>query len=66
DDVNEEWISDKTRYQVDGLTRRRLDQGDAGVGDVVLGPLGTAQADLASAQANTRNVAQNDNDGGGD
>lgn len=26
DDVNEEWISDKTRYQVDGLTRRRLDQ----------------------------------------
>ncbi len=26
DDVNEEWISDKTRYQVDGLTRRRLDK----------------------------------------
>ncbi len=26
DDVNEEWISDKARYQVDGLTRRRLDQ----------------------------------------
>jgi NADH-quinone oxidoreductase subunit G len=25
DDVNEEWISDKARYQVDGLTRRRLD-----------------------------------------
>ena len=25
DAVNEEWISDKTRYQVDGLTRRRLD-----------------------------------------
>ena len=26
DDVNEEWISDKARYQVDGLTSRRLDQ----------------------------------------
>ena len=26
DDVNEEWISDKARYQVDGLTCRRLDQ----------------------------------------
>ena len=26
DDVNEEWISDKARYQVDGLTRRRLDR----------------------------------------
>ena len=25
DDVNEEWISDKARFQVDGLTRRRLD-----------------------------------------
>src|SRR5688572_28336364 len=24
-DVNEEWISDKARWQVDGLTRRRLD-----------------------------------------
>ena len=26
DDVNEEWISDRARYQVDGLTRRRLDK----------------------------------------
>jgi NADH-quinone oxidoreductase subunit G len=26
DDVNEEWLSDKGRYQVDGLTRRRLDK----------------------------------------
>jgi NADH-quinone oxidoreductase subunit G len=25
DDVNEEWISDKARYQVDGLVRQRLD-----------------------------------------
>ncbi|MBK2942494.1 molybdopterin-dependent oxidoreductase, partial [Klebsiella pneumoniae] len=26
DDVNEEWLSDKGRYQVDGLTKRRLDR----------------------------------------
>ncbi|THD80712.1 MAG: NADH-quinone oxidoreductase subunit G [Phenylobacterium sp.] len=26
EDVNEEWISDKTRYAVDGLARQRLDQ----------------------------------------
>src|SRR5512139_1330709 len=26
DDVNEEWISDKARFQVDGLTHRRLDR----------------------------------------
>jgi NADH-quinone oxidoreductase subunit G len=26
DDVNEEWLSDKARWQVEGLTRRRLDQ----------------------------------------
>ncbi len=26
DDVNEEWLSDKARYQVEGLTRRRLDR----------------------------------------
>src|SRR6187551_88228 len=26
DDVNEEWLSDKARWQVDGLTRRRLDK----------------------------------------
>ncbi len=26
DDVNEEWISDKARFQVDGLTQRRLDR----------------------------------------
>ena len=26
DDVNEEWLSDKARYCVDGLTRRRLDR----------------------------------------
>ena len=26
DDVNEEWISDKTRYAIDGLKRQRLDR----------------------------------------
>ena len=26
EDVNEEWISDKTRYVVDGLKRQRLDR----------------------------------------
>ena len=26
EDVNEEWIADKTRYAVDGLTRQRLDR----------------------------------------
>ena len=26
DDINEEWISDKTRYAVDGLMRQRLDR----------------------------------------
>ncbi len=26
DEVNEEWLSDKGRYQVDGLSRRRLDK----------------------------------------
>src|SRR5256885_6959900 len=26
EDVNEEWISDKTRFAVDGLVRRRLDR----------------------------------------
>jgi NADH-quinone oxidoreductase subunit G len=26
DDINEEWISDKTRYAIDGLSRQRLDR----------------------------------------
>ena len=25
DDINEEWISDKTRYSCDGLLKQRLD-----------------------------------------
>ena len=30
EDINEEWISDKTRYAIDGLRRRRLDRPYAG------------------------------------
>ncbi len=26
DDVNEEWLADKSRYAIDGLKRRRLDK----------------------------------------
>ena len=26
EDVNEEWIGDKTRYAIDGLKRQRLDK----------------------------------------
>jgi NADH-quinone oxidoreductase subunit G len=26
EDINEEWISDKTRYAIDGLRRQRLDK----------------------------------------
>jgi NADH-quinone oxidoreductase subunit G len=32
EDINEEWISDKTRYACDGLTRQRLDKPYAKVG----------------------------------
>ena len=40
DEINEEWISDKTRYAVDGLSRQRLDrpyrapERQAGAGDL--------------------------------
>jgi NADH-quinone oxidoreductase subunit G len=30
EDINEEWISDKTRYAIDGLRRRRIDRPYAG------------------------------------
>lgn len=57
DDVNEEWISDKTRYAVDGLSRQRLDRPYVRVGgklrpaswtealDVVAGKLKAAAAE---------------------
>ncbi len=38
EDINEEWISDKTRFAIDGLVRRRLDRpwvrGREGLGEV--------------------------------
>jgi NADH-quinone oxidoreductase subunit G len=51
DDVNEEWISDKTRYAVDGLQRQRLDQPMARDGAGRLKPVTWAEAlDLAAAK----------------
>ncbi|TCS17356.1 NADH-quinone oxidoreductase subunit NuoG [Caulobacter sp. BK020] len=48
DDVNEEWISDKTRYAVDGLQRQRLDRPYVRV-DGKLQPASWAQAFAAVA-----------------
>jgi len=48
DDVNEEWISDKTRYAVDGLGRQRLDRPYVRVGGK-LQPATWAQAFQAVA-----------------
>lgn len=44
DDVNEEWISDKTRYAVDGLKRQRLDMPLVRSADGSLSPLGWREA----------------------
>jgi NADH-quinone oxidoreductase chain G len=44
DDINEEWISDKTRYAVDGLKRQRLDMPLARAADGSLSPLGWREA----------------------
>ncbi len=48
DDINEEWISDKTRYAVDGLGRQRLDRPYVRVGGK-LQPATWAQAFAAIA-----------------
>jgi NADH-quinone oxidoreductase subunit G len=48
EDVNEEWISDKTRYAVDGLQRQRLDRPYVRVGGR-LQPASWAQAFAAVA-----------------
>jgi NADH-quinone oxidoreductase subunit G len=48
DDINEEWISDKTRYAVDGLGRQRLDRPYVRVGGK-LQPATWAQAFAAVA-----------------
>jgi len=44
DDVNEEWISDKTRYAVDGLKRQRLDMPLVRAADGSLSPVGWKEA----------------------
>ncbi|MGR4866838.1 NADH-quinone oxidoreductase subunit NuoG [Caulobacter sp. LARHSG274] len=49
EDVNEEWISDKTRYAVDGLQRQRLDRPYVRVGGK-LAPASWAQAFAAVAE----------------
>ncbi len=49
EDVNEEWISDKTRYAVDGLQRQRLDRPYVRVGGR-LQPASWAQAFAAVAE----------------
>jgi NADH-quinone oxidoreductase subunit G len=49
EDVNEEWISDKTRYAVDGLQRQRLDRPYVRVGGK-LQPATWAQAFAAVAE----------------
>jgi NADH dehydrogenase (ubiquinone) Fe-S protein 1 len=48
--INEEWISDKTRYAVDGLKRQRLDVPMLRVNGA-LQPVGWAQALTAAAEA---------------
>jgi NADH-quinone oxidoreductase subunit G len=49
EDVNEEWISDKTRYAVDGLQRQRLDRPYVRVGGK-LAPASWAEAFAAVAE----------------
>ena len=49
EDVNEEWISDKTRYAVDGLSRQRLDRPYVRVGGR-LQPASWSQAFAAVAE----------------
>ncbi|MEI6282136.1 MAG: NADH-quinone oxidoreductase subunit NuoG [Alphaproteobacteria bacterium] len=51
DDVNEEWISDKTRYAVDGLQRQRLDKPMARDAAGRLRPVSWGEAlDIAAAK----------------
>ena len=50
DDVNEEWISDKTRYAVDGLKRQRLDMPLMRGADGSLSPVSWADALALAAE----------------
>jgi NADH-quinone oxidoreductase subunit G len=49
DDINEEWISDKTRYAVDGLGRQRLDRPYVRTADGKLKPATWSEAFAAVA-----------------
>ena len=63
EDVNEEWVSDKTRHAVDGLVRRRLDKpyvrenGKLRRGELGRGVRGDRQAVERRARASRRSPA---------
>ena len=73
EDVNEEWISDKTRFACDGLTRQRLDrpyvrhggkleeatwpEAFAAVGEATKGISGDAMAAIAGDMADSESMA---------
>jgi NADH-quinone oxidoreductase subunit G len=61
EDVNEEWISDKTRYAIDGLRRQRLDQPYARAKDGKLHPISWDEALTTVAgklrKAKAKNIA---------
>jgi NADH-quinone oxidoreductase subunit G len=52
EDVNEEWLSDKSRYAVDGLLRQRLDQPYIRVGDKLQAATWNEALDLVAAKIN--------------
>jgi NADH-quinone oxidoreductase subunit G len=56
EDVNEEWISDKTRYAIDGLKRQRLDRPYVRGADGKLKPATWAEA-FATIKAKVAGVA---------
>ncbi|AUN28950.1 NADH-quinone oxidoreductase subunit NuoG [Niveispirillum cyanobacteriorum] len=56
EDVNEEWISDKTRYAIDGLKRQRLDRPYVRGADGKLKPATWAEA-FAAIKAKVAGVA---------
>jgi NADH-quinone oxidoreductase subunit G len=58
EDVNEEWISDKTRYAIDGLKRQRLDRPYVRGTDGKLKPASWAEA-FATIKARLANVPGN-------
>ena len=56
DDVNEEWISDKTRYAVDGLKRQRLDTPHRVAVDGTGAKVSVNTCDLNSSTASRRST----------